>query len=103
MTAVLRILPLLLCCLLALALPRAAAAQDPFAAAAAGLAGDFSEKIEAIEKLAALGYGRAVPILQALGDGNLLVPMREALRARCTIGEVCELLRGEWGMYDSLR
>ena len=37
----------------------------------------------------------------ALGDANLLPPMREALRARCTIGEICELLRGEWGMYDS--
>ncbi|MBV8576851.1 MAG: urea ABC transporter permease subunit UrtB, partial [Acetobacteraceae bacterium] len=73
MTAVLRILPFLLCCLLALALPRAVVAQDPFAAASAGLAGDFSDKIEAIEKLAALGDGRAVPILQALNDGALLV------------------------------
>ncbi len=37
----------------------------------------------------------------ALGEGNLLPPIREALRSRCTVGEVCELLRGEWGMYDS--
>jgi methylmalonyl-CoA mutase, N-terminal domain len=37
----------------------------------------------------------------AQGEVNLLPPMREALRARCTIGEICELLRGEWGMYDS--
>jgi methylmalonyl-CoA mutase, N-terminal domain len=37
----------------------------------------------------------------ALGDENLLPPIREALRARCTVGEVCETLRGEWGMYDA--
>jgi len=39
----------------------------------------------------------------ALGDANLLPPMREALRAHCTIGEVCETLRAEWGMYDTVR
>jgi methylmalonyl-CoA mutase N-terminal domain/subunit len=37
----------------------------------------------------------------AAGEGNLLVPMREALRARATIGEICNALRDEWGMYDS--
>jgi len=39
----------------------------------------------------------------ARGDANLLVPMREALRARCTIGELCEELRDEFGMYDQQR
>ncbi len=39
----------------------------------------------------------------ALGDGNLLPPMREALRARCTIGEICNVLRDEWGTYDAQR
>jgi methylmalonyl-CoA mutase N-terminal domain/subunit len=39
----------------------------------------------------------------ARGEANLLPPMREALRARCTVGEICEALRGEWGMYDSQR
>jgi methylmalonyl-CoA mutase N-terminal domain/subunit len=39
----------------------------------------------------------------ARGDGNLLVPMREALRARCTIGEICNALRDEWGTYDAQR
>jgi methylmalonyl-CoA mutase N-terminal domain/subunit len=39
----------------------------------------------------------------ATGEGNMLVPMREALRARATIGEICEALREEWGMYDSQR
>jgi methylmalonyl-CoA mutase, N-terminal domain len=39
----------------------------------------------------------------AAGERNLLVPMREALRARCTIGEICDILREEWGMYDAQR
>jgi methylmalonyl-CoA mutase N-terminal domain/subunit len=39
----------------------------------------------------------------ALGDANLLPPMREALRAHCTVGEICETLRAEWGMYDTVR
>jgi methylmalonyl-CoA mutase N-terminal domain/subunit len=34
---------------------------------------------------------------------NLLPPMREALRARCTIGEICDVLREEWGTYDAQR
>jgi methylmalonyl-CoA mutase, N-terminal domain len=37
----------------------------------------------------------------ARGDGNLLVPMREALRARATIGEISNTLRDEFGMYDT--
>jgi methylmalonyl-CoA mutase N-terminal domain/subunit len=32
---------------------------------------------------------------------NLLPPMREALRASCTIGEICNALRDEFGTYDS--
>ena len=39
----------------------------------------------------------------ARGDANLLPPLRTALRARCTVGEICETLREEWGMYDALR
>jgi methylmalonyl-CoA mutase N-terminal domain/subunit len=39
----------------------------------------------------------------ARGEENLLPPMREALRARCTIGEICGLLRDEWGTYDAQR
>jgi methylmalonyl-CoA mutase, N-terminal domain len=37
----------------------------------------------------------------AEGDGNMLVPLREALRAGCTIGEICGALREVWGTYDS--
>jgi methylmalonyl-CoA mutase, N-terminal domain len=35
------------------------------------------------------------------GDGNLLYPMRDALAARCTVGEVCNALREEFGTYDA--
>jgi methylmalonyl-CoA mutase, N-terminal domain len=39
----------------------------------------------------------------ARGDANLLPPMREALRVRCTVGEICNLLREEFGTYDAQR
>jgi methylmalonyl-CoA mutase N-terminal domain/subunit len=39
----------------------------------------------------------------ARGTENMLPPMREALRARSTVGEICNVLREEWGMYDSQR
>ncbi|TMK74931.1 MAG: methylmalonyl-CoA mutase, partial [Actinobacteria bacterium] len=39
----------------------------------------------------------------AEGDGNLLPPMREALRARSTIGEICNELREVFGTYDAQR
>jgi methylmalonyl-CoA mutase N-terminal domain/subunit len=37
----------------------------------------------------------------ARGDANLLPPMREALVARCTVGEVCNALREEFGTHDA--
>ena len=39
----------------------------------------------------------------ASGSTNLLVPMREALRVRCTVGEICGVLRELYGTYDSQR
>ncbi|MEP6462996.1 MAG: methylmalonyl-CoA mutase family protein [Frankiaceae bacterium] len=33
------------------------------------------------------------------GSDNTLYPMREALRARATVGEVCDALREIWGVY----
>ena len=36
----------------------------------------------------------------ARGHENMLHPMREALRSLCTVGEICEVLREEWGMHD---
>jgi methylmalonyl-CoA mutase N-terminal domain/subunit len=37
----------------------------------------------------------------ARGQANLLPPMRGALAARCTIGEICDVLRGVFGTYDA--
>ena len=36
-------------------------------------------------------------------DENLLPAMREALRIRCTVGEICEVLREEFSTYDAQR
>jgi methylmalonyl-CoA mutase N-terminal domain/subunit len=36
----------------------------------------------------------------AVGTENMVFPMRDALRARCTIGEICGVLRLEWGEQD---
>jgi len=54
---------------------------------------------DAAEVEAALGR-----VLEAArGTANLLPPLREALRARCTVGELCNVLRDEFGMYDAQR
>jgi methylmalonyl-CoA mutase N-terminal domain/subunit len=37
----------------------------------------------------------------ARGDPNLLHPMREALAVHCTVGEICNALRDEFGTYDA--
>ncbi|HVM17327.1 MAG TPA: methylmalonyl-CoA mutase family protein [Gaiellaceae bacterium] len=39
----------------------------------------------------------------ARGDANLLPPMRDALRAWCTVGEISEVLREEFGTFDAQR
>jgi len=39
----------------------------------------------------------------ARGTENMLYSMREALRVRGTIGEICGVLREEWGEYDKVR
>jgi methylmalonyl-CoA mutase N-terminal domain/subunit len=35
------------------------------------------------------------------GEGNLLPPMREALRSGCTVGEICNALREVFGTFDA--
>ena len=56
---------------------------------------------------AATGRGRArrSPRVResARGAENMLPSLREALRALCTVGEICTVLREEWGMYDRRR
>jgi methylmalonyl-CoA mutase N-terminal domain/subunit len=39
----------------------------------------------------------------ASGTDNMLPVMREALRVRATVGEICGVLREEWGEYDRER
>jgi methylmalonyl-CoA mutase N-terminal domain/subunit len=45
---------------------------------------------------------RALAAMQRAAEGtdNVLYPMREALRARATVGEVCHALRAVWGTYQ---
>jgi len=35
----------------------------------------------------------------ARGTGNLIAPMLDAVRAEATLGEICNALRAEWGVY----
>jgi methylmalonyl-CoA mutase N-terminal domain/subunit len=51
------------------------------------------------EAAAALAHVREA----ARGTENMLPSMREALRVRGTIGEICGVLREEWGEYDKVR
>jgi methylmalonyl-CoA mutase N-terminal domain/subunit len=60
------------------------------------------------QRLAALRAGRdataveaALATLRKAADGtdNVVYPMREALRLRATVGEVCAALRDSWGVY----
>jgi methylmalonyl-CoA mutase N-terminal domain/subunit len=47
--------------------------------------------------------GLAAVRTAARGSENMLPPLRGALAARCTVGEICEVLREEWGDYDRAR
>jgi methylmalonyl-CoA mutase N-terminal domain/subunit len=46
--------------------------------------------------------GRTLGALRKAAEGtdNVLLPMKEALRARATVGEVCDALREVWGVYQ---
>ncbi|MEU9974816.1 methylmalonyl-CoA mutase family protein [Streptomyces sp. NPDC051014] len=64
-----------------------------------------ARQTERLARLRAARESRAVgSALTALrraaeGDDNVLPPMRTALRARATVGEVCDALREVWGVY----
>jgi methylmalonyl-CoA mutase, N-terminal domain len=49
-------------------------------------AGEHRHRLDEVKKAAA-------------GGENMLVPIREALRSRATVGEVCDALRDIWGIY----
>jgi methylmalonyl-CoA mutase N-terminal domain/subunit len=70
---------------------------------------DMSIESEQVSRLAALKAERdnqeVARLLQviretAARDDNLLYPMREALKARATVGEVSDALRDVWGSYQ---
>jgi methylmalonyl-CoA mutase, N-terminal domain len=63
---------------------------------------------EQVDRLAKLRHDRDASAVDrclvglrdtAAGTGNVLPPMRAALAARATVGEVCDALRGMWGVY----
>jgi methylmalonyl-CoA mutase, N-terminal domain len=69
---------------------------------------DPSIEAEQAEKLARLreqrdkaAFGRGISALKSAAEGadNVLYPLRDALRARATLGEVCDALREVWGEY----
>jgi methylmalonyl-CoA mutase N-terminal domain/subunit len=70
---------------------------------------DPKSETEQVERLAAFKADRDQDAVAkrleelretARGDGNLLVPMRAALKERASIGEVCGVLREEFGEYQ---
>jgi methylmalonyl-CoA mutase N-terminal domain/subunit len=64
-----------------------------------------AEQISRLEKLRAERDNKKVAVLletisaTAQGNGNLLYPMKEALKAKATVGEVSDALRKVWGVY----
>lgn len=65
-----------------------------------------AQQVERLARLREERSGRAVTAAldelrrTAGGEGNVLPPMKEALRARATVGEVCTALREVWGTYE---
>ena len=49
---------------------------------------------------AAVAAALAAVRAAAAGTDNVLVPLRQALAARATVGEVCDALRDVWGTYQ---
>jgi methylmalonyl-CoA mutase N-terminal domain/subunit len=55
--------------------------------------------LRAARDAAAVSAGLAAVRDAAAGTANVLPPMRDALRARATVGEVCNALRRVWGVH----
>jgi methylmalonyl-CoA mutase N-terminal domain/subunit len=60
---------------------------------------DRTRQVRAERDQAAVDRTLADVAETAKGEGNLLVPMKEALRVMATLGEVADVLRGEFGVY----
>ena len=70
---------------------------------------DPSIEAEQAEKLALLkeqrdkaAFARGIAVLKSAAEStdNVLYPLRDALRADATLGEVCDALRDVWGEYE---
>ncbi len=70
---------------------------------------DLTIEREQVERLAAWRAARDQPACDAAlarvldaarSTDNMLPAVRDALSSGCSVGEVCELLRGEWGTFD---
>jgi len=70
---------------------------------------DPTIEAQQVERLAALRADRDSAEVErhldalraaAEGDANVMYPMHDALRARATVGEVCNVLRAVWGTYQ---
>ena len=62
-----------------------------------------TERVRAARDAAAAEAALAEVRLVAEGTDNLLPSMREALRAGCTVGEICNALREVFGTFDAQR
>jgi methylmalonyl-CoA mutase, N-terminal domain len=70
---------------------------------------DIEQQRTQIERTRSVRAGRDQTVVDAAlsdiavtarGEGNLLVPMKAALGAMATLGEVADVLRGEFGVYQ---
>ena len=61
---------------------------------------DRLRRVRAERDQAAVDKALAEIRAAAAGTDNLLYPMKDALRARATVGEVCDALRDVWGSYS---
>ncbi|MGP0030172.1 MAG: methylmalonyl-CoA mutase, partial [Acidimicrobiales bacterium] len=61
---------------------------------------DRTRSVRAARNQAAVDAALSDVAATARGDGNLLVPMKVALGAMATLGEVADVLRGEFGVYQ---
>jgi methylmalonyl-CoA mutase, N-terminal domain len=61
---------------------------------------DRTKSVRAARDQSAVDAALSEIAVTARGDGNLLVPMKAALGAMATLGEVADVLRGEFGVYQ---
>ncbi len=66
------------------------------------VAGRHHRKGQAVGAIPAPAGARRLDELRAAaeGTGNLMVPIREALRDRCSLGEVCGAMHDVFGRYQ---